>query len=216
MSRLVLRVALLGGVCLAQATKIPTLRFSLDWPESDPSHYAITIASDGKGTYVSDGKLMRPSDPPNPAQVGFTLLPSTTSHIFDLVKRSRYLEGDMELHHNVAFTGKKTLSYEDLNHKVQVSYNYPSLPAVQELTAFFQGLSNTLEFGRRLESDLQYEKLALDEDLKNLDEAEKDGRVPEIAVLSPILLKIAEDHANLNIVRARAERLLASRDSRKR
>ena len=42
--------------------------------------------------------------------------------------------------------------------------------AVQQLTQLFQSLSTTLEFGRRLEYFHRYQKLALDEELKRMED----------------------------------------------
>jgi len=82
------------------------------------------------------------------------------------------------------------------------------VPAVQELTAFFQGLSTTLEFGHRLDYYLRYQKLALDEELKKMEEMSNSHELEEISAVAPVLQKIVDDPAVIKVVRARAERLL--------
>ena len=44
----------------AQETALVT--FTLDFPGSEPSHYVISVSSDGHSTYESDGKLSPDSE----------------------------------------------------------------------------------------------------------------------------------------------------------
>ena len=78
----------------------------------------------------------------------------------------------------------------------------------RELTTFFQGLSTTLEFGHRLDYYLRYQKLALDAELKKMEEMSNSHELAEISSVAPILQKIADDASVIKVVRARAERLL--------
>ena len=50
--------------------------FTLDFPGSEPSHYAISVSSDGHSTYDSDGKLSPESDP-DPFHLDFSVSPAT-------------------------------------------------------------------------------------------------------------------------------------------
>lgn len=194
---------------------LPTVAFALDFPGSEPSHYVISISADGRGSYDSNGKLMADSDPADRVHLTFTVPPATSRHIFELTKRARYFEGDIESgKKGLAFTGNKTLSYKDSEKLTQGTYNYSTAPAIQELTAWFQSLSNTLEFGRRLEYERQYQKLALDEELKKLEEIAKEGELGDLPAIAPILQRIADDQSILNVVRARAQRLLANAGSK--
>ena len=79
---------------------------------------------------------------------------------------------------------------------------------MQQLTQLFQNLSATLEFGRRLEYFHHYQKLALDEELKRMEEMAKQNGLIELSALGPILQQIANDNSVINPVRARAQRLL--------
>jgi hypothetical protein len=80
---------------------------------------------------------------------------------------------------------------------------------VQELTAIFQNTSSTLEFGRRLTYYHQYQKLALDDELKRLDEMNRAGEIAELQAIAPILKEIVADPSVMNVSRNRAQRLLA-------
>jgi hypothetical protein len=198
--------------CQAQQTVVPAVTFTCDFPGSDPSHYVISVSSDGRASYVSDGKLsaQSESDSGEPVRLDFTISQTTTARIFDLTKRAHYFEGGIDSgKKKLASTGRKTLTYNDAQKNTQATYNYSPIPAVQELTATFQNLSATLEFGRRIEYDYRYQKLALDQELKRMDEMSSAGSLEDLPAVAPTLQKIAMDASILNVVRARAERLLA-------
>ena len=199
----------LGLSALAQQGTAPTIAFTCDFPGSDPSHYGISIISDGHASYISDGKLAKDSEPDTPFTQNFTLPADSVAHIFDLAKKARYFEGTIDSgKKNIASTGEKTLIYKDAQKNTTATYNYSLIPAVQELTTLFQNLSATLEFGRRIEFERRYQKLALDEELKLLEDMASRGEVAEMTVIAPILQKLVEDQSVINTVRARAQRLL--------
>jgi hypothetical protein len=115
----------------------------------------------------------------------------------------------------MAAMGVKTLSYKDSQKNTKATYNYSPIPEVQELTARFQALGSTIEFGRRLEYDHHYQKLALDEDIKRMEESlSAIGGLEQIPAISPILQKLIDDPALMNMVRSRAQRLLAGEPTR--
>jgi len=183
--------------------------FSCDFPGSDPSHYGFSVSSDGHTSYISDGKLNKDSNPDEPFRTDLTLSQAMVSHIFDLAKQAKYFEGNIDSKKkNVASTGTKTLFYKDAKTGNMANYDYTTVPAVQELTTLFQNLSATLEFGRRLDYDERYQKLALDEELKHMEDAAKLGSLAEVSMDAEVLQKIVDDPAVINEVRARAQRLL--------
>jgi len=100
------------------------------------------------------------------------------------------------------------LAYKDAERSTSATYNYSQNQAVQNLTALFQSLSTTLEFGRRLEFYRRYQKLALDDELKRIEAMAKQNSLEELSALAPILKQIADDQTVINPVRARAQRLL--------
>ena len=84
---------------------------------------------------------------------------------------------------------------------------------MQQLTALFQNISATLEFGHRLEYLHHYQKLALDEDMKRMEEMARQNSLAELQALAPILKEIVADQSVINVTRARAERLLAQAEA---
>ena len=192
----------------AQESVIPTVGFNLVFPGSQPDKYAIFVPATGNATYYSDGKLT-PNSESDAFRVDFTISEATRARIFDLAKRTHYFEGDVDSRKKgLASTGVKTLMYRDAQKNTKATYNYSTIPAVQDLTQLFQGLSTTLEFGRRLEYYHRYQKLALDDELKRMEEMAKQDNLPELAAVAPVLEQITADQSVINPVRARAQRLL--------
>jgi hypothetical protein len=188
-----------------------SVSFTFDFPGSDPSHYEIVIGSDGQGSYVSNGKFDEKSDPADPAQLQFAVPEAIRTQVFDLTKRTHYFAGKVDSgRKNVANTGTKTLAYKDGTHNSQAVFNYSPLPPVQQLTALFQNLSATMEFGRRLAYLHKYEKLALDDELKRMEDMQRGNSLSDVEVIAPVLQNIADDTSVMNVSRARALRLLAT------
>ena len=169
------------------------------------------IGSDGQGSYVSNGKFDEKSDPADPASLQFAVPEAIRVQVFDLTRRAHYFTGKVDSgRKNVANTGTKTLAYKDATHSSQAVYNYSPLQPVQQLTGLFQNLSATMEFGRRLVYLHKYEKLALDDELKRMEEMQRDNSLIAVQVIAPVLQSVADDSSVMNVSRARALRLLAT------
>ena len=198
--------------------------FTLDFPTSQPEHYSIRVPSEGSAHYQSSGRLTADSNDTdshdsdsqnNDSQsndsfdMDFAVTSETRQRIFDLAAKAGYFQKDVDSHHKgLAFTGKKTLSYKDAQRSGESTYNYSSNPAVQELSDLMQSLSATLEFGHRLQYDHRYQKLALDDELKRMEEMARSNQLIEVAAIQPILNQIIADQSVMNVTRARAQRLL--------
>ena len=211
---LLLLIAVLQLPVRAQETAMVT--FTLDFPGSEPSHYAISVSSDGRSTYDSDGKLS-PDSEGDPFHLDFSMSPETRQRVFELAERAHYFQGEIDSRKkNLASTGSKTLTYKDSGRSTSATYNYSPVAAVQQVTQLFQSLSATLEFGRRLQYFHRYQKLALDEELKRMEEAATGTGLEELAAVVPILQAIALDSSVINPVRARALRMMERANSAKR
>ncbi|MFY9560382.1 MAG: hypothetical protein WAQ52_09130 [Terriglobales bacterium] len=187
----------------------PTVTFTLDFPGSQPGHYSVQVQSDGKAHYESSGKPFPESDEGDSFDYEFTISTAAREKIFGLSAKADFFQKDLDSHRkNMAFTGKKTLVYKDTERSGESTYNYSPDLAVQELTSLFQGLSATLEFGHRLEYALRYQKLALADELKRMEESARLAPPVEIQAITPILQQIIADPGVINVTRARAQRLL--------
>jgi hypothetical protein len=177
----------------------------------DPDSHDADVHDAGSGNNDSHNTDSRVTDSRDNDRfdLTFTVAASTRQKIFDLAAKAGYFQKDLDSHHKgIAFTGKKTLGYKDAQRSGEATFNYSSSAAVQELTSLMQGLGSTLEFGRRLHYDLRYQKLALDEELKRMEEMSHSHQLVEVAAIEPVLDQIIADSSVINVTRARAQRLL--------
>jgi len=187
----------------------PVVTFTLDFPHSQPEHYSIRIPAKGTAHYQSTGRVSRDSDEPDSFEFDFALSAELCDKIFRLARGAGHFQRDLDTHQkNLAFTGTKTLAYKDAVVGGEATFNYANDVSARELTELFQSLSATLEFGHRLDYDHRYQKLALDEELKRMQEMAHDNSLVEVAAIQPILEKIVADHSVMNVARARAQQLL--------
>jgi hypothetical protein len=207
-----LLIALCSSTAAQGSRGSATVSFSLDFPGSNPNHYEITVDEDGHGSYTSNGQLNKDSEPADPAPLLFTLSDKVREQIFGLAQRAHYFKGKVDSgNKKIANTGVKVLTYKSENVNSQASYNYSPVEPVQQITAIFQNLSTALEFGRRLSYFRKYQKLALDDDLRRMEEMQKEGNLGDIQAIAPVLNGIADDTAVMNVSRSRALRLLAGK-----
>lgn len=193
----------------------PTVTFTLDFPDSQPAHYAIRVPSAGNAHYESSGRPDASSGVTDSFDFDFPVSAQSRARIFALAANAGYFEKDVDAHRkNIAFTGKKVLRYTDGSRTGEAVYNYSSNASVQELTTLFQNLSATLEFGHRLDYDRRYQKLALNDELKLMQEMKDSRSLAEVNAIQPILEKIVADQSVMNVARARAQRLLKDAEGR--
>jgi hypothetical protein len=203
-------VLLAALVCAtAYAAEPATVTFTLDFPNSSPEHYSIVVQSDGHAKYESSGRISPDSDERTDYNTDFAFSEATRARIFALAAQAHYFSGKVDSgNKKLAFTGTKKLSYQGGQHDSSATYNFSPVPAVQQLTNLFQSVGATLEFGRRLTFYHHYQKLALDEELKRMEDQARHGEIAELQAVTPVLQEIYEDSSVINVVRARARRII--------
>jgi hypothetical protein len=216
--RLLLLLIALAGAVFSQTPeqqfhpRVATVTFDLVWEQATPQEYTIRTQADGPSSYVARNpvKPVQPGEETEPDYtLDFTMSPGNQRRIFKLAQQANYFNGDFEYRaHAIANTGKKTLTYADQTRHFQTVYNHSENKAVQELTGIFQGISTTIEFGRKLQFKHKYDKLGLESELKAMEEAAENHNLAEIQIVAPTLTNIADDTSVLNIARQRARRLL--------
>ena len=195
--------------CAADTASSATVVFTMDFPNSSPEHYSITVEKSGHAHYESVAKISADSDDRQTYQTDLELLDATRARIFDLAAQAHYFSGRIDSgNKKLAFMGSKKLSYRDAQRNSSADYNFSPVPAVQQLTTLFQSLSATLEFGRRLAYFHRFQKLALDDELTQMEDQAKRGEIIELQAVKPILQQISDDETVLKIDRARALRLI--------
>lgn len=195
----------------SQHPAAPTVTFTFDWSSIEPHRYVIWVDSSGDAAYQS--WMVEPTAEQSiagePYILKFTVAVATRDRIFALASRLNYFKGDFEYRkHRVAFTGDKTVAYADPDKQYQTRYNWSENPGINELTALFQGMSTTIESGRRLTRLRRFDRLGLDEELKNLEHVAVEHQATELQIIVPILEQLAEDPGVMNIARQRAQHIL--------
>jgi hypothetical protein len=184
------------------------ITFTLDFPNSDPTHYSIAVGANGHGTYDSMAKASDDSDP-QPYHAEFTMSSANRDRIFAWARQAGYFAGKVDSgNKKLAFTGAKTLSYQEGDKSFSAQYNVSNVQPVRDMTEFFQKMECTLDYGRQLSFSYRYQKLALDDELKRMEAQAKSDELAEIQSVASILEEIAADASVINIVRARAKDLL--------
>jgi hypothetical protein len=200
---------LVFGNAAAHAAEPARVTFTLDFPNSDPEHYSISVQSDGGAVYTCSAKISADSEDRENYELEFRFSDANRARVFELAKQAHYFAGKVDSgNKKLAFTGAKKLVYKDGEREVSASYNYSPQIAIQQLTTLFQNSGATLEFGRRLAHYRRYQKLALDDELKKMEAQARSGNLSELQSVTPILQEIYDDPAVMNVVRARAQRLM--------
>lgn len=194
-----------GGITRAQAPGPgASLQFALDRPGPPALQYTLTVEQDGSGTFVT--RLT--------ASAGVAVDPKVI-HVSSTTLKKLFAAvpmvegGRCETHtKGIAKTGAKVLRYTAAGREAQCTYNYSDDDRVNDATAAFEGIAETLLFGDRLAAKLRFDRLGLDNELDDLQSAVKEGRALDVENIASVLKKVSEDDRAMDRVRRKAGRLL--------
>ncbi len=114
--------------------------------------------------------------------------------LFGTAKKLNFFQGDYDFkQHRVANTGRKTLSYDDAGHHTQTVYNWSENKEIQQVTRLFQGISKTIEHGRKLVFLKRFDKLGLDKELHGMEDDAQNQYLAELEIIAPTLRNIEND-----------------------
>lgn len=201
---------------------VPTITFEWASRGAIPAYYAITVDSMGRAAYRADEigpSATNETDTGTPYLLEFTVSASTIARIFALTRQANYFNGNFE---NAAYPGMqavKTLTYSegpsggifDATNGVRnvAEYEYTHDPVIQQLATLFEGLSNTVEVGRRLDYLRRSSVPQLTEELRRDGSLAREGHLVELQIIAASLRGIAEDLALPPATRQDARDLLA-------
>jgi len=187
------------------------VQFSFDWPQGIPwQSYSIKVQLDGKSHFdgAPHGDELNDTDL---VEQDFTMSEVNRLKVFALAQKLNYFRGDFDSHlKHIAQTGKKTLQYQSPQVNGSTTFNWSKDADIEELAHFFQGVAQTIEYGRLLAFQYRFDKLGMDQRMKELEDLQSSHGVEELAIIAPILHKIADDPNLMNISRESAKRLLAT------
>lgn len=190
-----------------------SVRFSFDWAQGFPwQKYSIDVQANGKSHFDGNPHPDQNSEA-EAVQKDFIMSPANQQKIFELAQKLNYFRGDLDSHlKHVAQTGKKTLQYQSLQVQGSATYNYSQNPDVEELTRLFTAIAMTVDYGEKLAFQYRFDKLGMDQRMKELQDLEASHGVEELAIITPILRKIYHDPNIMNMDREIARHLLLDID----
>ena len=206
-----LGLMLLGrGVAAGQSGGPSQITFRME--RADPqTSYTLQVADDGSVAYGVDFPAKTGPLAGMQQEIRVALGGGTSRKLFEQVRSLGDFSGKCESKaKNIAQTGAKTLTLTGPEHApiAKCTWNYSENKAVTAVGDEMIGLAYTLDTGKKMMRDQQFDRLALDKDSADLVDAVKAGRAFGIEAIAPILKAIVEDQSLLERVRWRATKLL--------
>jgi hypothetical protein len=188
--------------------------YTFEHPQLQPSHYAITIDESGAGHFVSQpGVAVIDADEsvvPAPIDRAIQLDEGLRAQLFAYARAHDFFNDRCDRGRaGMAFTGNKTLTYAGPDGKGTCAFIWGSDPELQRIADQLNAVAFTLEVGRRLDVEVQHDRLGLDSELASLQDAIRDQRASDLPNIAPELHTIAEDQMVMDRARKRALTLLS-------
>lgn len=192
--------ALLSLLTLAVTAQEPArVLYSKSFPGSNPAFVLIVLDENGRGEYRED--------PEDDSPVRFRLSQAETREIFALVEKLDRFRRPLEAKLKVAFTGLKTLRYEQGATQHEVKFNYTTDPDARALWDWFERIAETEQLLLKLERATKYDRLGVNQAVLELEAAYDRKRLVAVHQFVTLLESIAKNQAFLNMARERAARL---------
>jgi hypothetical protein len=172
---------------------------------STPEFIEIKIGEKGKATF--EIRQIEEDPEAEPFEVG----PAVRQKIFELTADLKnFAITDLDVQKRLANLGQKTLRFERDGEVHEATFNYTLNASANQLMQLFEGLARQQGDLALLERRVKYDRLGVNDALRQF-ESDMDHRLlPEPERLLPVLDRIAEDSHFVEIARTRA-RALAER-----
>ncbi len=182
-----------------------TITYRRVFKGSNPEFIEIKVAEAGSATY--DIRQLSEDPDPQPFEVG----DAVRTRIFQLAGELRDFEGvDLDVHRRIADLGQKTLRYEKGAEAHETHYNYTLNRPATQLALIFEGLFQQQRDLTLLEQRLKYDRLGVNDALRQFEDDLGQRTLPEPERLLPVLDRIAADSRVVEVARQLA-RALAER-----
>jgi hypothetical protein len=203
--RLLLAAVLAAGCAFfAAAQDTATVVYRKVFKNSSPEFIELRIRADGAATY--DIRMLDDEPLPQPFAVGKEL----TQKIFELAGKLNYFDGqELDVKRRIAHLGIKTFRYEHAGVAHETSFNYTLNATANQLLQIFEGLARQQEHVQSIERSLRYDRLGVNDALRNFEVDLNRNLIPEPGRLLPLLEEIAADDRVIEIARQRARALMA-------
>jgi len=177
------------------------LTFTKEFPGSVPPYYSVTVQESGEAIYKTEPEDEQP--------IEFRLAERVASEIFALAdKLAGASDQAVESRRRVANMGKKTIAYQGGARHFTASFNHTEVPEALALLDIFERISATQQHGIRLEYLVQFDRLGIVKELLQLESDLDHGRLLGTEQLVPMLERIRNDRAIVQLAKARAAQIL--------
>jgi hypothetical protein len=197
------------GMCATPGAA--TITYRRVFKGSTPEFIEIKVSDQGKCTF--DIRQLAEDADPQSFEVG----PAVRQKIFELAADLKnFAITDLDVQKKIANLGQKTFRYERDSEVHEATFNYTLNTSAEQLMQIFEGLAKQQGDLVLLEQRLKYDRLGVNDALRQF-ESDMDHRLlPEPERLLPVLEQIGEDTHIVEIARTRAralaERIRTSRD----
>lgn len=202
-------------VAAAQQSNTARIRFVFENSKLQPASYVLDINEDGSGHFKSEPGSAAAGDPegitPQAQTADIKIAEPLLSALFKTARSHNFFGVACDsAKSKVAFTGKKTLQYTGPDGNGSCTFNWSHDQQIMKVADDLIAVAFTLEEGRRLAVEHDHNRLGLDAELAELQEAVKGGRAQQIQNIAPQLEAIASDEKVMERARLRARQLLGS------
>lgn len=194
-----------GFAVLVQAASSPQFLWKKQDSRGVIESYGVELNGNGSGQFHFQ---RRDQDEIRQAIV---LKPSAIEALRALFRKADFLEESRNFISNrkVAYTGTKTVRFEDGTRRREVVYDYTEDRTLQEITNFFENLCQQERALFEMDLALRYDRLGIPKKLDELDRNLGANRIVAPERFAPILEKIHADQTLMNLARKEAKRLLS-------
>jgi hypothetical protein len=210
--------AVVAAASLAAQTSARIV-YTFEHPQLQPSHYTIAIEESGAARFVSLPGLAQQDDDVFPAAIDRSIHidDNLRAALFQYARTHSFLATDCDRHQkNIAFTGHRTLAYSGPDGQGSCAFVWAADPALQHLVDQLGAVALTIEIGRRLDVEVQHDRLGLDAELQSLQDLVKDRRASDLPNIADQLHTIAADQQVMDRARKRALALLSHSESQQK
>jgi hypothetical protein len=187
----------------AAADSGATLTFRKVFKSSSPEFTEIRIRETSDCTV--EMRLLDEAADPQPFEVSSAL----REKIFALAAQLQNFRGiSLDLKRRIANLGEKTFRYERGSEVHEVQFNYTLNAQANQLLQIFEGLARQQELQTTLARRMKYDRLGVNDALRQLDVDFQKKLLPQPESLLPMLEQIANDSRFVDIARQRARSLV--------
>ena len=193
-----------------------TVVFTRSFWSGHPQYYSIAIDSVGDAAYECSPRGEQQTGVPYIVEFHASAL--MRDRVFQLTQQLNFFQlSDSQVKSSVSSNyfvaedqSSDTLEFREASKDISFSYHKSGNPLIQQITSLFEGMEDTLKFGRDLTYLSQNHSPELKTELKRMQEMATHGKLLEIQAVAPALRGIASDASQNSMVRQTAQVILKS------